>query len=176
MKKKESKSKKRENIVGKFYKLVNILNDNKFFAGIIMLIMNIGSKYLTVELSKTQENYIKYSLGRQIIIFSILWVGTRDIAISLILTILFVVSADYLFNENSKYCIIPEQYKELRNEIGKDIVTQKEVNDAINTLKRAKKNKENNNQNNNQNYNEINNEKQENEEFINNTLYKENFI
>jgi hypothetical protein len=162
MKKKESKRGKKENqnIGGKFYSLLNILNDNKFFAGVIMLIMNIGSKYLTVELSKTQENYIKYSLGRQIIIFSILWVGTRDIAISLILTILFVISADYLFNENSKYCIIPEQYKELRNEIGKEIVTQKEVNDAIDTLKRARKIKET----------------KENDELINNTLYKENFI
>jgi hypothetical protein len=162
MKKKESKKGKKENqnIGGKFYNLLKILNDNKFFAGVIMLIMNIGSKYLTVELSKTQENYIKYSLGRQIIIFSILWVGTRDIAISLILTILFVVSADYLFNENSKYCIIPEQYKELRNEVGKEIVTQKEVNDAIDTLKRARKIKET----------------KENDELINNTLYKENFI
>lgn len=168
MKKKETKIKKNknenENLGGKFYRLINILNDNKFFAGIIMLVMNIGSKYLTIELSKTQENYIKYSLGRQIIIFSILWVGTRDIAISLILTILFVVSADYLFNENSKYCIIPEQYKELRNEVGKDLVTQKEVNDAINTLKRARKIKENKENT------------TEDEDLINNTLYKENFI
>jgi hypothetical protein len=165
MKKKESKiikKNKNENLGGKFYRLISILNDNKFFAGIIMLIMNVGSKYLTIELSKTQENYIKYSLGRQIIIFSILWVGTRDIAISLILTILFVVSADYLFNENSKYCIIPEHYKELRDEIGKDLVTQKDVNDAINTLKKARKIKENK-------------DCQE-EDLINNTLYKENFI
>jgi hypothetical protein len=175
MKKKESKREKKnkndKNLGGQFYSLINVLNDNKFFAGVIMLIMNIGSKYLTVELSKTQENYIKYSLGRQIIIFSILWVGTRDIAISLILTVLFVLSADYLFNENSKYCIIPEQYKELRNEIGKEVVTQKEVNDAIDTLKRAKKNKESNGIK----KNERNDENDENE-YVNNTLYKENFI
>ncbi len=164
--KKESKREKKENFGGKFYKLISVLNDNKFFAGVLMLIMNIGSKYLTLELSKTQENYIKYSLGRQIIIFSILWVGTRDIAISLILTILFILSADYLFNENSKYCIIPEQYKELRNEVGKDIVTQKEVNDAIDTLKRARKYKESKN----------NENEESDEELINISLYKENFI
>ncbi len=164
--KKESKRGKKENLGGKFYNLISVLNDNKFFAGVLMLIMNIGSKYLTLELSKTQENYIKYSLGRQIIIFSILWVGTRDIAISLILTILFILSADYLFNENSKYCIIPEQYKELRNEVGKDIVTQKEVNDAIDTLKRARKYKESKN----------NENEESDEELINISLYKENFI
>jgi hypothetical protein len=90
---------------------LKMLNDSKFFAGIIILTMNIGSKYISVELSKTQENYIKYSLGRQILIFAIIWMGTRDIATSLIMTILFILFADYLFNEHSKYCIIPDKYK-----------------------------------------------------------------
>ena len=106
-----TKSKKKEAF--KFISLLKTLNDNKFFAGIIMLIMNIGSKDISIELSKTQENYIKYSLGRQILIFAILWMGTRDIVTALILTIAFILFADYLFNEHSKYCIIPDQYKEL---------------------------------------------------------------
>ena len=135
------------------------LNDSKFFAGIVMLIMNIGSKYAIIELSHTQESYLKYTLGRQILIFSILWVGTRDIFISLVLTVVFILFVDYLFNENSRYCIIPEKYKELRQELG-DQVTQQEVNHAIYTLKKARKNKENN----------------EDSDIINNTLYKENFI
>ena len=95
------------------YKYLSILNDNKFFAGIIMLTMNIGSKYVSIELSKTQENYIKYSLGRQILIFAVLWMGTRDIVTALILTIAFILFADYLFNEHSQYCVIPDKYKEL---------------------------------------------------------------
>ena len=141
---------------------LNILNDSKFFAGLVILVMNIGSKYISVELSKTQENYIKYSLGRQILIFAIIWMGTRDIVTSLIMTIIFIMFADYLFNEHSKYCIIPDQYKELNMavDVGKTKVTQKEVNDAIQVLKLAhklKKDKDNN-------------------KNIENTLYKENFI
>ena len=124
-----------------------------------MLVMNIGSKYAIIELSKTQESYLKYSLGRQLLVFSILWVGTRDIFISLILTVVFIVFVDYLFNENSRYCIIPEKYKELREELGEK-VTQQEVNQAIYTLKKARKIKED----------------AENEDLIQNTLYKENFI
>ena len=134
--------------------IIKILNDNKFFAGIIMLTMNIGSKYVSIELSKTQENYVKYSLGRQILVFAILWMGTRDIFASLVLTAIFILIADYLFNENSKYCIIPEKYKELENKV----VTTNEVNDAINTLKIAQKNKNSD------------------DPQINNILYKENFI
>ena len=74
-----------------YFKYLYSLNDSKFFAGVVMLIMNIGSKYAVVELSKTQESYLKYTLGRQLLIFSILWVGTRDIFISLILTVVFIL-------------------------------------------------------------------------------------
>ena len=141
---------------------LKILNDSKFFAGLVILIMNIGSKYITVDLSKTQENYIKYSLGRQILIFAIIWMGTRDIVTSLIMTIIFILFADYLFNEHSRYCIIPDKYKELTIDADGEInkVTQKEVNDAIKVLKLARKLKKDKDDNSN----------------IENTLYKENFI
>lgn len=135
------------------------LNDSKFFAGIVMLVMNIGSKYAVVELSHTQESFMKYTLGRLLLIFSILWIGTRDIFISLFLTAIFVLLVDYLFNENSRYCIIPEKYKELREELG-ERVTQQEVNQAIYTLKKARNLKE----------------KTKNDDLVKNTLYKENFI
>jgi hypothetical protein len=147
------KSKTKTTKIKGLYSILSILNDNKFFAGVIMLIMNIGSKHVSIELSKTQENYIKYSLGRQILVFAILWIGTRDIFTSLVLTAVFILLADYLFNENSKFCIIPEKYHEVEG-----LVTSKEVNDAINTLKIAKKNKQND------------------DPEINNILYKENFI
>jgi hypothetical protein len=124
--------------------------------------MNIGSKYISIELSKTQENYIKYSLGRQILIFAILWMGTRDIVTALILTIAFILFADYLFNEHSQYCIIPDQYKELNIVLDteENRVTQKEVNDAIKILKTARKLKKN----------------KEKDDILENKLYKENFI
>ena len=142
--------------------IIKILNDNKFFAGIIMLTMNIGSKYISIELSKTQENYIKYSLGRQILIFAVLWMGTRDIVTALILTIAFILFADYLFNEHSQYCVIPDKYKELNIVLNteENRVTQKEVNDAIKILKTARKLKTN----------------KEKDDILENKLYKENFI
>jgi len=148
MKKKTSKPKKG------IYGFLSILNDNKFFAGVIMLTMNIGSKYVSIKLSKTQENYIKYSLGRQILVFAILWMGTRDIFTSLVLTAIFILLADYLFNENSKFCLIPNKYKELDEKM----ITSDDVNEAINILKLAQKNKN------------------KDDPQINNILYKENFI
>ena len=38
--------------------------------------------------------------------------GTRDIVVALILTCVFIVFADCLLNDNSKYCIIPNNYSQ----------------------------------------------------------------
>ena len=34
------------------------LNNSKFFAGLVMIMLNIGSKYVTIELSKNREKVI----------------------------------------------------------------------------------------------------------------------
>ena len=60
------------------------LNDNKFFAGLVMIMLNIGSKYITIDLSKTQEQYLRNGIARQLLIFSISWMGSRDILVFLI--------------------------------------------------------------------------------------------
>ena len=149
------------------YNIIHSLNNSKFFAGIIMLIMNIGSKYITLELSKSQEDYVKYTLGRQILVFAILWMGTRDIVVALILTCVFVVFADYLLNDNSKYCVIPNKYKDIVSQLDEDgdgKISQKEVNDAIHILKKARKNKN------------TKNKSQVEDMFVAKWLYKENFI
>lgn len=120
------------------------LNNSKFFAGIVMIMLNIGSKYITIELSKSQEAYLKYSLGRQLLIFSIAWMGTRDIILSLILTAVFIILADYLFNEDSYFCILPNRFKELKHTIDKDgdgVISEKEINDALKVLDKANKQK-----------------------------------
>jgi hypothetical protein len=153
---KKKSSKTKNTPLNNLLNVTQVLNDNKFFAGVVMLIMNIGSKYITVELSKSQENYIKYSLGRQLIIFSILWVGTRDVFISLVMTLVFILFADYLFNEHSYYCIMPKKYRE---GIDETPVTEKEVTSALDTLKRARKSKES-----------------KEDDPVEKTLYKENFI
>ena len=59
---------------------IGYLNDSKFFAGLIMIMLNIGSRYITVKFSKTQENYLRNVLSKQILIFSVAWMGTRDIS------------------------------------------------------------------------------------------------
>lgn len=120
---------------------VSTLNDSKFFAGIVMILLNIGSKFITMRFSKSQEAYLKLVLSRQLLIFSIAWMGTRDIYMALTITAVFVVLADFVLNEESSFCVLPDSFKDFykaldTNEDG--ILTDDEINNSIKILEKAK--------------------------------------
>ena len=118
------------------------LNNSKFFAGVVMIMLNIGSKYITIELSKSQEEYLKNNVGRQILIFAISWMGSRDILTALALTAIFTVLTNHLFNEESQFCIIPKKYRKYEHllDLDKDgSVSQEEINKANEVLEKARK-------------------------------------
>ena len=50
-----------------------------------MIMLNIGSKYVTIELSKSQEAYLKNSVGSQLLYICNILMGSRDILIALAL-------------------------------------------------------------------------------------------
>jgi len=132
-------------ILNYIHEHVLYLNNSKFFAGIIMILLNVGSKFISIQFSKSTEEYLKFSLSKQLLVFSMAWMGTRDIYTALGLTAVFVVLSDHLFNEESTYCIVPDAYKVLptlidANNDGK--ISDEEINSALAILEKAKKDKE----------------------------------
>jgi hypothetical protein len=120
------------------------LNNSKFFAGVVMILLNIGSKFITIQFSKSTEEYMKYAVSKQILIFAMAWMGTRDIYAAIGLTAAFTILSDYLFNEESSLCMVPNKYRVLNklvdtNEDG--VVTETELSSAIAVLEKAKREK-----------------------------------
>jgi len=123
-------------------KLSEKLNNSKYFLGIMMIMLNICSKYVTVKLSKSQEAYIRNYIIRELLIFTMCWMGTRDILVSVVVTAAFFLLTEHLFNEDSKYCILPEKYRKFHLLLDKNndgVVSEQEINDAVAVLSRAKK-------------------------------------
>lgn len=117
------------------------LDNNKYFAGLCMIMLNIGSKYITIELSKTQQSYLRNSIMRQVLLFSIAWIGTRDVVISLVITGAFIVMTQFLFNEDSRLCVIPKRYQAIIDKIdtnNDNIISEDELESAIKILQKAK--------------------------------------
>lgn len=120
----------------------NKINDSKLFAGFVMILLNIGSRFVKIEVSKSQEKYLKKSLGRHLMIFAISWLGTRDVLIALTITAIFNVLIGYLFNEKSRFCIIPHKHREFEDALdidGDGEITEKDINKAMEIIKKAKK-------------------------------------
>jgi hypothetical protein len=123
---------------------VMYLNNSKFFAGVIMILLNVGSKFMAIQFSKSTEEYMKFSLSKQLLVFSMAWMGTRDIYISLGLTAVFTILSDYLFNEESNMCIVPYKYRVLHKLLdtnGDGEVSETEVSTALAILEKAKREK-----------------------------------
>ena len=124
---------------------VIFLNNNKFFAGVVMILLNIGSKFIMVEFSKSTQEYMKYTVCKQILVFAMAWMGTRDIYTALGLTAVFTILSDYLFNEQSNLCIVPPQYRVLDKLIdtnNDEVVNEIEISAAIAVLEKAKREKQ----------------------------------
>ena len=125
-------------------KHLDVINTSKVFTGIMMICLNIGSKFITVKLSKSQEDYIRNYVAREVLIFAACWMGTRDIILSIILTASFFVLTEHLFNENSSYCMIKSHFKALQTAIdvnNDNEISPAEIADAVKLLTRAKEHK-----------------------------------
>jgi hypothetical protein len=124
---------------------IMFMNNSKFFAGIIMILLNVGSKFITIQFSKSTEEYLKMSVTKQILVFAMAWMGTRDIYAALGLTAIFTVLSDFLFNEESKCCIVPHKYRVLHRlvDVNNDgDVTETEIASAMAVLEKAKREKQ----------------------------------
>jgi len=111
------------------------LNNSKVFAGVIMVLLNIASRYITVKLSPSQETCLKKYISRELFIFATCWLGTRDIYVALGVSLLFFIVANYIFNEDSPYGLIG------RDDDDKP-VPKEELDNAIKILKKAKEQEE----------------------------------
>jgi len=100
-----------KNIFSAIHENVQSMNNSKLFAGLMIITLNIASKFVNIKLSKTMEAYLKYTFSRQILVFAIAWMGTRDIYTALIITFIFIILSEYLFHEDSMFCCLPESFK-----------------------------------------------------------------
>ena len=111
-------------IIGYFFQYlhdtITRINQSKIFAGIMIIVLNIASRFVNIKLSKSMESYFKYTFSKQLLIFAIAWMGTRDIYIALIITGLFTLVMDCLLNEECSICMLPKNFTNYHIEHSKE--------------------------------------------------------
>ena len=123
---------------------ISRINDSKIFAGLMIITLNIASRFVTIKLGKSMESYLKYTFSKYLLVFTIAWMGTRDIYIAFTIMLIFIIITDYLLDDDSMFCILPEEFKDyhqdlLENNGNKEEVTEEDIKKAEKVLEKAKK-------------------------------------
>lgn len=89
-----------------FEEMLMILNNSKIFGGCMMLMMNIGAKYIVLDIPKEADEIFKTVWMRRLIIFAVSFIATRDIKTAILITLVFMLIFKFLLNKKSKSCIL----------------------------------------------------------------------
>jgi hypothetical protein len=78
-------------------------NTNPYFIGITMLLLNLGGRFLAMEVTKEQEKFFQNLWVRGLLIFVVVFVATRNIIVAFWLSLIVIIFIRLLFNENSSF-------------------------------------------------------------------------
>lgn len=137
--------KQQDSFLKKLDNQINILNNSKVFAGVMIILLNLSTRFVNFKLSKTTEAYLKNTFSTQVLVFAIAWMGSRDIYIALIVTAIFILFTEYLFNEDSEFCVFSEEFKDYHNTKQErekeeaEEVTEEDIIKAKRVLEKAQK-------------------------------------
>uniref|UniRef100_A0A6C0EHT8 EF-hand domain-containing protein n=1 Tax=viral metagenome TaxID=1070528 RepID=A0A6C0EHT8_9ZZZZ len=117
---------------------IDSFNNNKYVYGFLMVLLNVGARYIEMDLVKSHKDFLSSKMLRRFLIFTIAFIGTRDLVTSLIITSTFIIFVLNLFNLDSEYCVLPKSFKEL--DINNDgVISPEEIEKAYIILKKSGK-------------------------------------
>ena len=98
-------------------KYVSMMNENKLFVGLMVVVVAVGGRFIIDELNESQKQLINNHWVRKLFIFCAFFMATRDIYCAITLTILFVLVVTELFNngEEKQYVQVDDKDKKIDN-------------------------------------------------------------
>jgi hypothetical protein len=77
---------------------------------IFLILVQVGGRYLKIELTPAQQKIINNVIIQSIILFAIILMATKNIVNSLIIVCVIYLCVKILFNENHKYNILSKKW------------------------------------------------------------------
>lgn len=87
--------------------IIQSLNSNPYLVGVFMLLLNLGGRFLSMELTPKQEQFLQQRWLRPLLFFIVIFVATRNLAVAFWITLFLFVVLWILANEKSPFCLVP---------------------------------------------------------------------
>jgi hypothetical protein len=84
------------------------LNTNPYLIGILMLLLNLGGRFMVLSVTPAQEAFLQNIIFRPLLLFAIMFIGTRNLIVAFWMTLLILLALYFLLNENSSWFILRE--------------------------------------------------------------------
>ena len=89
----------------RYSSIATFLNTSPFVSGCVMLIMNLGGKYVMMDIPKGMHYFFEHPGIRKLTVFCIAFVATRNIKTALLVALIFILFSRFLMNETSTCCL-----------------------------------------------------------------------
>jgi hypothetical protein len=89
--------------IGEYFKAgAENLNENKYFIGFTMILLNIGARFIIDELDDDLRKIVSGPYVRRFFIFCSFFMATKDVFTAIILTIAFVIIINEVMGTDEK--------------------------------------------------------------------------
>ena len=103
-----------------------------------MIMMNISGKYIVKDIPIHVDKFLATKIFRPIAVFCVAFIATRDVKLSIFITLLFVLMFRFLLDGNSTACILPNGIIKL-DENNDGIISRDELDKAQKIINKYKK-------------------------------------
>ena len=114
---------------------VNKLNENKLFVGLMVVVVAVGGRFIIDELNDSQKSFIHNTWVRRLFVFGVCFMATRDICISSIITMIFVIVVSEFTNKDESSLLIPIEEDKLQKQMNEKKVIIETINNQLQKLK-----------------------------------------
>jgi hypothetical protein len=82
------------------------VNMNPYVLGLAYILINLGGRFMVMSVTPLQEAFLQNIVFRPLLLFAIMFIGTRNIVVAFWLTLTVMLCLHYLFNENSSWYLL----------------------------------------------------------------------
>jgi hypothetical protein len=85
---------------------IHEVNMNPYVLGIAYILLNLGGRFMVLSVSPAQEAFLQNIVFRPLLLFAIMFIGTRNLVVAFWLTLVVLLVLHYLLNETSSWYLL----------------------------------------------------------------------
>ena len=85
---------------------IHDINMNPYLLGIAYIMLNLGGRFMVLSITPAQEAFLQNIVFRPLLLFCIMFIGTRNLVVAFWLTLVILIVLHYLLNEQSDWYLL----------------------------------------------------------------------